>query len=40
MPDSSQENQPGEVTLNLDEAQLAALTSAAQEGTQPKGKTH
>lgn len=38
MPDGGQEGQPGEVTINLDESQLAALTSAAQESSQPKGK--
>lgn len=39
LPDSNQENQSGEVSLNLDEAQLAALTSAAQESVQTKVST-
>ena len=37
VPDSNQDNQSGEVTLNLDESQLVALTSAAQDTTQTKG---
>lgn len=39
VPDGNQDNQSGEVTLNLDESQFAALTSAAQEGTQSKAST-
>ncbi|XP_045200175.2 BRCA2-interacting transcriptional repressor EMSY-like [Mercenaria mercenaria] len=39
VPDGNQDNQSGEVTLNLDEAQLAALTSAAQDSTQTKVTT-
>ena len=38
VPDNNQESQSGEVTLNLDESQLAALTSVSQGTTpQPKG---
>ncbi|XP_060563339.1 BRCA2-interacting transcriptional repressor EMSY-like [Ruditapes philippinarum] len=39
VPDGNQDNQSGEVTLNLDEAQLAALTSVAQDSTQTKVTT-
>lgn len=37
VPDGGQDGHPGEVTINLDESQLAALTSAAQESSQTKG---
>ena len=40
LPDGSQGDQPGEVTLNLDESQLAALSAAStstQQQQQPKG---
>ncbi|KAH3805994.1 BRCA2-interacting transcriptional repressor EMSY-like isoform X5 [Dreissena polymorpha] len=36
MPDGVGDGQSGEVTVNLDESQLAALTSAAQESSQTK----